>query len=651
MRLLRVLAAAALVASACSGDAEPVVTTAPTVPEATTTPTSAPETSIALDEDDRRAAEAIAESYLAAWAAGDWEAAAALTSSPVGTVRDAHEAWSQWLLVERAAADPLDSRIADDHIEVDFRMTVDVSGLGPWSYQGTVDLAERSGRWSVDWSPAILHPALDENDRITVERTWAARGAILAADGRSIVAGGEVHVIGVVPAWIEDLDTLLEALDTLVGIPPEVVTAELERPGVQPDWFLPVGDLSSALYDAVGADLEEVPGVLIRSGQTRLAIAEPFAGQIIGTTGPITAEQLEAFGPPYDERATVGRSGLEFAAEFMLAGTPAQEIRVVNQFGRVLEVLHRVEGTPPGDVHTTLEIEAQLAAEAAVDGTDLPVALVAVDVETAAVRAAAVRPSGGFDRAFSGLYPPGSTFKVVTLSALLADGARMDQVVECPAEVEILGRTFRNAGDAAYGSVTLAEAFAASCNTTFAWLAALELDEGDLTEWAVRYGYGQAPTLTVPAATSQFPAPPDLAERAAAAIGQGQVLVSPVHAASVAAAAVSGRWRSAHLTDDALPVQSPAMAETTTAGLTEGMLLTVTSGTGRPAAVAGETVLGKTGSAEFSTGDGIATHAWFIGAWNDLAFAVVVEGGGGGGSVAGPIAADFVERMIALRSG
>ena len=611
MRTAPLIVAGALVLAACSG-AEGTASSDPTTAPTTT---AAPDTGgpaatdPALDDDDRRAATAIADSYLAAWAAGDWDAAAALTGSPITEVRDAHAAWADWLLVERAEADRLDARVAGDAVDVDYRMTVDVAGLGPWSYDGTIRLVERGGRWSVDWAPSTLHPSLDENDRITVERTWGPRGAILAADGRPIVAGGEVHVIGVVPEQIDDLDTLLERLDTLVGIPPEVVTAELERPGVQPDWFLPVGDLSSALYDVFGAALEEVPGVLIRSGQSRLPVAEPFADQIVGTTGPITADQLAAWGPPYSERDTVGRSGLEALAEQTLAGTPSQEIRAVNQFGRVLEVLHTVEGAPAADLQTTLDIEAQLAAEAAVDGTDLPVAFVALDLDTGAVRAAAVRPAGGFDRAFSGLYPPGSTFKVITLSALLAGGASIEGTVDCPGEVEILGRTFRNANQDAYGEVTLAEAFAASCNTTFAWLAALELDQGALEDWAARYGFGAEPSLTVPAATSQFPATPDLAERAAAAIGQGQVLITPVHAASVAAAAITGRWRSPYLTASDTTARGPDVDPAISEALAEAMLLTVTSGTGRPAAVAGETILGKTGSAEFSTGDGIATHA------------------------------------------
>jgi cell division protein FtsI/penicillin-binding protein 2 len=653
-RLLRILAAVALIAAACTnGDGvQPAESTSTS--EAATTPTSqAPETttSTTLDDDDRRAATAIAESYLASWAAGDWEAAAALTTNPTAAVRDAHAAWADWLLLTNAAVERTEARIAGEAVEVGYRMTVDTTALGTWSYEGTVRLVEDAGRWSVDWTPATLHPSLSENDVITVVRDWGPRGSILAHDGRPIVSGGEIHVIGVVPQWIEDLDALLTALEEVAGIPPETVTDELERPGVQPDWFLPVGDMSAAEYAAYGEELAEVPGVLIRSGQSRLSVAEPFADQIVGTTGPITAEMLEELGPPYDETSTVGRYGLELAFERSLAGAPAQEVRVVNQFGRVIDVLHSVPGAEPTDVATTLDIEAQLAAEAAVDGIDLPVALVALDLDTGAVRAAAVRPAGGFDRAFSGLYPPGSTFKIVTASALLAGGLDPEEPVDCPAEVTVDGRPFRNVDEMDLGDVPLITAFSASCNTTFAFLAAIALEQGDLEAWAARYGLGTDPILVVPAATSRFPDPPDLAGRSAAAIGQGQVLITPVHAASMAAAAVTGVWRSPWLTTDADPVVAEAFDPAIPAFLTEAMLAVVAEGTGQPAQVEGEDVRGKTGSAEFMGEDGLATHAWFVGTWSDLAFAVVVEGGGAGGRVAGPIAAEFITTLLELQSG
>ncbi len=654
LRLLRIVAALAVIAAACTnGDGVDPASSTSTSTSTTTTTSVAPEstTTTTLDDDDRRAATAIAESYLASWAAQDWEAAAALTTNPTAAVRDAHAAWADWLLLTDAAAQRNDVRIAGETVEVDFTMTVGTRALGTWSYEGTVRLVQESGRWSVDWEPATLHPSLGEGDVIAVVREWGPRGAILAHDGRPIVSGGEIHVVGVVPQWIEDLDELLVALELLAEIPPETVTAELERPGVQPDWFLPVGDMTGAEYAVYGEELAEVPGVLIRSGQSRLSVAEPFADQIVGTTGPITAEMLAELGPPYDESSTVGRFGLELAFERSLAGSPSQEVRVVNQFGRVVDVLHSLPGADPSDVETTLDIETQLAAEAAVDGIDLPVALVAVDLDTGEVRASAVRPVGGFDRAFSGLYPPGSTFKIVTASALLAGGLDPAEPVECPDEVTVDGRAFRNVDDMDLGEVPFVTAFSASCNTTFAFLAAIALEPGALTDWAARYGIGTEPTLDVPAAVSQFPDPPDLAGRSAAAIGQGQVLLTPAHAASMAAAAVTGIWRSPLLVPGSDQVVSDPFDPAIPAFLDEAMLAVVTEGTGQPAQVPGEEIRGKTGSAEFMAEDGLATHAWFVGTWSDLAFAVVVEGGGSGGRVAGPIAAAFITAILELRGG
>jgi cell division protein FtsI/penicillin-binding protein 2 len=600
-----------------------------------------------LDDDDRRAAAAIADSYFAAWSAMDWDATTALTDAPTGDVRDAHSAWRQWLLVEQVTVERRDARIAGDVVEVDYETTVTVTGLGQWTYTGTVTLQESDGRWSVVWTPSTLHPLLEEGNVLTIERSWEQRGAILAADGTPIVAGGQVHVVGVVPEQINDVEALLLALDEIAGIPPEVVTTELNRSGVQPNWFLPVADLTGDEYRLFGEDLEGVDGVVIRSGESRLSYAEPFANQLLGSIGPITADLLDAFGPPYSAISIVGRSGLELALEGDLAGSPRQEIRRVNEFGRVLDVLHTVPGAPPVDVVTTLDVDAQLAAEAAVDGTNLPAALVAIDVSTGAVRAAAVRPPGGFDRAFSGLYPPGSTFKTVTASALLASGLEPDAAVPCPGTVLVGGREFRNAGDRDLGEVPLATAFAESCNTTFAALAGANLADGELAAWAAAYGMGTDPDVTVPNAVSSFPPPPDTAGRAAAAIGQAQVLVTPLQAASIAAAAVSGRWRPPYLTGS--PAEAVPLPADVSGDLTDMLRLTVTDGTGRNAAVEGEVVRGKTGSAEYGDPDG-ATHAWFIGTWNDLAVAVVVEGGGSGGGVAAPIVADFLTRLIELRA-
>jgi cell division protein FtsI/penicillin-binding protein 2 len=638
-RLVAPLAAVVLLASACVTGS----TTATTTPSTPTT-TSAPVATI--DDSVREEIRNTALAYLEAWADGDAEAVFRLAPFAPADIPERIDAWRDDLEVESTAFQLTIDDIEPDRASVGYRATLTLTGIGPWSYEGAVELGPTSEGWVVDWSPSLIYPRLADGDRLVVTRVWADRAPILGTRGTTLVADRAVKVIGVVPQDITDLEMLLTELEAVAGIPPEVVTTELERPGVQPDWFLPVGRMRVVDYVAVQGALEDLDGVLVRDETARLGPVADFADHFLGTTGEITAELLDRFGAPYAVGDVVGLSGLELAMEPILAGSPRIEIRHVNQFGRVVEVLHEVPEVSPNAVRTTLSIDVQIAAEAALEGVELPAALVVIDIATGEVRATASRPLNEFDRALGGLYPPGSTFKVITATALLEAGMRPADATECPDTVMIGGREFRNAGDLELGEITLREAFAASCNTTFADLAAGVLATGELDAAARRYGFNQDYGAEITLNGGIFPDPPDLAGRAAAAIGQGQVLTSPLHMASVAAAAGGGVWRTPRLLETD-PVEATDAIDPTTLGRLQRMMRSVVlEGTGTNAAVGGEEIYGKTGSAEFGEGD--ESHAWFIGFWRDLAFAVVVEGGGGGGAVAAPIAAAFVEAVLAV---
>jgi cell division protein FtsI/penicillin-binding protein 2 len=351
---------------------------------------------------------------------------------------------------------------------------------------------------------------------------------------------------------------------------------------------------------------------------------------------------LAELGEPYQVGDIVGLSGLELELESMLAGYPTIEVRRVNQFGRIAEVLHTVPGVPSTAARTTQAVDPQLAAEEAISAVDLPAAIVAVDAETGEVRAIASRPLDGFNRALAGLYPPGSTFKVVTAAALLASDLRPADPVGCPATVTIGGREFSNAGERDLGEIDLATAFAESCNTTFAELAAGALGPEGLGEMAAAFGFDvfYQVALSNPGAT--FGQTPEIADVAAAAIGQGGVQVTPLHQATVAAAVAAGGWRKPLLVEGT-PSEPIPLDPALVADLTEMMELVVAEGTGVNAAVEGQSVSGKTGSAEYAEGE--PTHAWFIGFWDGLGIAVIVEGGGAGGQVAAPIAAEFIRNL------
>jgi cell division protein FtsI/penicillin-binding protein 2 len=214
------------------------------------------------------------------------------------------------------------------------------------------------------------------------------------------------------------------------------------------------------------------------------------------------------------------------------------------------------------------------------------------------------------------------------------------------------GRPFRNSGSFGLGQVPFSEAFARSCNTTFV-LAAEQLPEGALTAAAEDMGFNVEYRVGVPAVRGSFPPPDSPQDLTSAAIGQGRVEASPLHMASVAAAAGSGTWNAPFLTPDLEggEGESIELSEEAAELLPTVMRLAVTEGTGEAADIPNQDVRGKTGTAEFGNEDPLETHAWFIGFRGNLAFAVLVEGGGEehvavtGGAAAAPVARTFLDRV------
>lgn len=296
--------------------------------------------------------------------------------------------------------------------------------------------------------------------------------------------------------------------------------------------------------------------------------------------------------------------------------------------------------TPMGEgQRTTISQRVQTAAARALDGVSAPAAIVALDIETRQVRA--VADTLGGKQAFMGLFPPGSTFKVVTSAALLRAGLTPDSPVPCPGSYTIPnGRSFTNADGADRGTVSLTTAFALSCNTTFARQAYERLREGGLrAEAADRFGFREKPGLS----HCRIRPHQSMDELGADAIGQNSVQASPLCMAEVAAAVASGVWQPAIMTAEPPAGSPPAVPldEHVAAGLRAMMRAVVTQGTAARAGLPPGTA-GKTGTAEVA---GQQSHAWFIGYRGSLAFAVFVRNGGGGSGAAAPLAAKFLKAL------
>ncbi len=288
-------------------------------------------------------------------------------------------------------------------------------------------------------------------------------------------------------------------------------------------------------------------------------------------------------------------------------------------------------------VRTTLDATWQAAAEKALGKADgKNAALVALRVDNGEVLALANSPSSGFNRAASGTYAPGSTWKIVTSSALLLKGAvAPDDVVDCPKYLTV-GKEFHNVETSEHPGATFRKDFTESCNTAFISLRG-KLDDGELGKVARTYfGVGQEWHVGIPTYDGSVPAPKDATEKAASMIGQGRVQANPLIMASVTATAVSGEFHQPSLTagNEDKTRTEPLPGEVVTQ-LRELMRATVTDGTARVLADLPGEVGAKTGTAEVS--DDQDNNGWLVAHRGNVAVAVVVEEGVTGGGSAGPV--------------
>ncbi|MBW3590442.1 MAG: penicillin-binding protein [Actinobacteria bacterium] len=587
--------------------------------------------------------DAAARAYLEAWEDGDYEFMEDISLSEPARLAELYESIPEDMGATEYSFE-LDEVTEDgDLADAAFTATWALEELGEFTYRSELELERHEERWRVVWAPTTIHPDFDYDARFRRTRSWPERGRILALDGQPITEYRDVVVVGIEPQRITDRDAMIQALVDNLEVDPAEVNAALDRPGLREDWFLPVVEIPADRFEELRPIIYPVPGLVFQSKQDRQPPSEEFARHVIGSVGEITAEGLENRGEIYRRGDLVGRTGLEQVFEGRLAGRPTLELRITYPEADD-EVLVSDEGQPSEDLATTLSVPIQQAAEAALEGIEQPAAVVVVDSTSFDVRAAVSRPLGEFNRAFGGRYPPGSSFKVVFSATLMDSGVTVDQQVPCPAETEVGGRAFRNFEGEALGVTTFRQVFVHSCNTGFIELGSA-VESEQLIEGAKRFGFGENFDFPLNVAKAVFPQPNDVTEKAAATIGQGRVLASPLHMATVAAAIAADGWQPPKLLTEAEASERKALDPATGQTLRELMVQVVAEGTGRAAQVPGVEVGGKTGTAEFGDETPPKTHAWFIGFTDDLAFAILVEDGGVGGRVAAPIAAKLIAAL------
>jgi len=410
--------------------------------------------------------------------------------------------------------------------------------------------------------------------------------------------------------------------------------------------------------------------------------------------GPIG--RIEYAFPPSE-----GRAGIETTLDEQIRGTEGEVLRLYDPAGDLKHQEVVTEARPGNTLVLSINLGMQRLAQEQLESSGRPGAFVAVDADTGDILAMVSHPTfdpnlfeGGittekfaalsegkdaplFDRAVTGTYPPGSTFKPFVALAGMDAGQIIgtETLFPGPPGLTIDGRYFKNWSASSYGPMDVRYALVTSCNTWF-YRAALNTGAAPISDVCARFGLGIAPALPLPSVSpGNIPKPEaygDPRSLANFAIGQGQVLASPVQMAFAMAALANGE----HVPQPRLIRETldpkigtlilrnqPRRASRLNLRpedidlIRDGMwgVVNYSSGTAGSAAMRNPVVYGKTGTSQWSVGGQMRSLAWFTG-WVDaenprIAFAVVTQGRGSetlsGGRSAAPIASGVLRKLYA----
>ena len=430
---------------------------------------------------------------------------------------------------------------------------------------------------------------------------------------------------------------------------------------------------------------------ILQEERIKRGVIRTADGKVIAGSQRIEGERYrrryplgDLFGHPIGYSYTnIGRSELERSKNDELTG---RETELVTVFDSILG-----RDRVGFELRTTLNSRAQETAQRALEGKKG--AVVALGVKTGAVLAMYSSPSYDpnnvddtkvfqrlnrdeanaplVNRAAQGLFPPGSTMKVVTAAAALDSGQyKPDSRVDGKNGKEISGVPLNNFGNESFGEVDLTTALTKSVNTVWAEVAE-ELGKETMGDYMERFGFYSRPELDLPAdslarsgsrseKTGRLLSPTSgTIDIGRVAIGQGNLLVTPLQMAMVAQTVGNGGVRmKPFLTGEVLDEEGrtveetepeeaeKVMSEASASALTEMMRNVVKEGTGTAAALEGVTVAGKTGTAEIDIQRRI-NNPWFIGFTDEFAVAVMMERrvAETGGVHAAPIAKAVLEAL------
>lgn len=548
---------------------------------------------------------------------------------------------------------------------------------------------------------------ISKDNSIRLQNESAPRGLIKDRTGFLIVKNRPSYNVYIHPQEIENLNYVIYQLSQILNLPQEQIRKKIydsRSPAYEPLVIKREVDLKT--ISIIAEHKENLAGVDYQVEQTRQYPENVWATHLLGYVNEISQEELDRdLKNTYHPGSYIGKEGVEKSYDDLLRGIDGAKYLEVSARGRLvgeLEEKNPRKTQPGSDIYLTVDLSLQAQAESLLSNYSAG-AIVALNPQNGEILALVSKPT--FDpnwfagiltpeqwkeistdpnhpllnRCIQGLYPPGSTFKLLVAGAALEDKLidSHTKFQPCTGGFQFGNRFFRCWKPEGHGSLDLKEAIVQSCDVYFYQLG-LKLGLERLSEFASQSGFGEKTDIDLPGEMKGFVPTIGFYDRSLGAnrwprslvmnlaIGQGEILTTPLQLLCFYTALSNGGvCHQPHILKEVISTDGKSFTLKSTMKyklpfsshtiniLNEALkdVVNSPSGTGQLAKVTEVFVAGKTGTAQNPHG---LEHSWFV-CWApfenpQIAVAVIVENAGHGGSVAAPLAGRIISNYLQKES-
>lgn len=535
-------------------------------------------------------------------------------------------------------------REALNKVKLDYTTKMNTSG-GEINFNNSVVLTRKEKTYKINWSSNLIFPNLNDTDKVKVSSNKAIRGSIIDRDGTKLATNGKASSVGIVPNKLgENKEESIKTIAELLKTTPESINNKLSASWVKENTFVPIKSIKIDDTE-LKTKLLTIPGVKITTIDARIYPLAEAASHLTGYVGQVTKEDLEK-NPGYSSSSIIGKTGLEKIYEQKLKGKDGLQIYIIDEQGNKKETIIEQDKKDGEDVKLTIDsrIQKNLYNELQNDEG----AFVVMDYKTGEILALVSTPSYDVNKMTLGVtteewkeisenehtpmlarflqsYCPGSTFKPITGAIGLSTGSLSEDDTFSYSglswQKDKSWGNFNVTTLTAYnGPKNLKNALTYSDNIYFAQ-ATLKIGKTNFINGLKKLKFGETLDFEMNLAKSKYSNSETISSEgqlANSGYGQGEILVNPVHMASIYSAfANSGNMVKPYLEyreeQNAEYLVEGAFTENAANIITEDLIQVVEKGTAKDMKINGITIAGKTGTAELKTSkeEKADTIGWF----------------------------------------